>query len=167
MRMFRICLVAALAAGLFSCNTPETKTEDPAEIAINQPTAPADVPNSQPEDLTPDAITKLPEKIEGCTALFADSPEAYAKKKYVFVHNLQGAGFLTIDGKTIEMTLAEKSDLPGGAMQEIFSTNQYKVILTTRKVKQTGYEVTAYEGTLEIYKDVSELKLKVVGEAGC
>ena len=166
--MIRNLLILALTIGFFSCNNPETKTENLPETTVSQPaTDTLETPSTEPEDLTPDPITKLPGKIDGCSALFATSPEAFAKKQYVFVHNLQGTGYLTIDGKTIEMTLAEKTEQPGGQLQEIFSTNQHKVILTTRKIKQTGDEVAEHQGTLEIYKDVSELKLDVTGEVGC
>ena len=161
--MTRISLLLMLSVFCFSCNNSETKTEtktsEPAEtVATAEP---------KPEDLTPDVMAEIPAKIEGCNALFTYDSVALDKRQYVFMHNQEGLGILQIDGKKVELNRVEKTETGENEGQEIFAADQYKVILTTKKVKQTDKNVAEYEGTLEIYKDISQRKFKVRGKVGC
>jgi len=113
-----------------------------------------------------DYFTQIPKEIDGCTGLYTSDSISMKDKKYLIVTNLQDFAQIKIAGKRINLKLESQKQLSKNSYQSIYIGSGYKVVLTTKTIKQID-ELSEEKGTLEISNKESKRTITIHGKSGC
>jgi hypothetical protein len=109
----------------------------------------------------------IPKAIDGCGGMYTYDSVSLKREKYIFIDNQQELAFIHIGGKTIALKRLSEAALGKKTYKDVFAGSGYTVTVILKTVKTIDEEDNFVDGTLEVRKGQSVLKLKIHGEAGC
>lgn len=110
----------------------------------------------------------IPDKIDGCSSLFAATSEDLKESSFLYADNLEEEAFIFINGKLINFFIEDWEVQENGDFYRIGSAKDgYSFELTAQRTGQVDY-LELFKATLEV-KDAKGKsgKVSLVGECGC
>lgn len=138
-----------------------------AFIAGLTPTAHSAQPFPPAPAIRLDYFPSIPRAIDGCGGTYTYDSVSLKKEKYIFIDNQQELAFIYVGGKEITLKRVSGAVLGKKTYKDVYLGSGYTVTAIVKTVKTTDEEDAFVEGTLEVRKGQSVLKLKIHGEAGC
>jgi len=114
----------------------------------------------------------FPPEVSGCSCFFAGSEKEIAREQYLFVSDLDSAGFISIEGKLSRLRLQRSDAAPDDPWQkrktEVFTNEYYKLIIRTEGRESSADEVWEVQGTMQLFfKENPVDSVRFIGECGC
>ncbi|HEX2536463.1 MAG TPA: hypothetical protein VHK69_22125 [Chitinophagaceae bacterium] len=106
----------------------------------------------------------MPKEIQGCSGVYAADEPALDKGRYLFVSDLQRAGYLRLKGVAVPMALVSSAD---EGRDRTYRSDSIEVRLKMGPPRVLGDEVWRNKGMLYIRVGNRADSVAVAGEEGC
>ena len=112
-----------------------------------------------------DYFTKVPTNFKDCGSLYVYDSISLAKKKYIFLADLQNQAMITVAGKQVKLTLSDSKTV-GQTNISTYTGSGYTLVLSVKTTNHTA-TIDTEAGTMQITKGTKKMTLKVHGQTAC